>query len=111
MCLESSKQSFSMYTALQLAGDRGSSYADLVQSMEKISRDVFDSSMYVYSPLPLKSLLKQAMDSQEVRLIQGNRIKLTEKGDKILRYLRQYEIAGCDQANLAAVASTECEVA
>jgi len=91
MCLESSKQSFTLYKALLDAGEDGYIYSTLIQKMQDVSQVHFASRMYVYNPVPLDSLIKFSLKSQEVAVSKAGKLHLTRKGKVILNHLKESE--------------------
>ena len=85
LCLDSSKQSFSIYEALSQANGKGLSYARLEEQASMISLQEFDFNHFSF-PVPFTTFMKDAFSSGEI--VRSNSLyALSDRGKRVLNYL------------------------
>lgn len=92
MCLETSKQAYAFLHALDEAGPDGLTYVELMSKMEEISKEEFESDVYVSAPVPLMTMLRRHKVSKGVTSTGAGAYRITELGSRGLSLLTSVAI-------------------
>ncbi len=92
MCLDSSKQNFTVLSALAANKPSGFSYFDLAKAAKKFALDTFGSERFGYRPEPFQSKMAALVSDGEVFRLDNGRFQITTKGEGALQFLKNREI-------------------